>query len=125
MGDVNISNLKQSNKAKEYLNLIRSEGVGPLISEATRITETNRNCLDHIHLLNFSLPSTSGSIAMEISDHLPVFSVFYRTDQTPFPDTIEFRDFKRLNIDLSNAERNEVVLQFIALLSRFFIFLIE
>ena len=41
MSDVNISNLKQRNKAKEYLNLIRSEGFGPLISEATRVTETS------------------------------------------------------------------------------------
>ena len=53
MGYVNISNLKQNNKAKEYLNLIRSEGFGPLLSEATCITETSWTCLDHIHLLNF------------------------------------------------------------------------
>ena len=84
MGDVNISNLKQNNKAKEYLNLIRSEGFGPLLSEATRITETSWTCLDHIHLLNFPLPSTSGSIAVERAGHLPVFNVFDRRDQTPF-----------------------------------------
>ena len=81
--------------------------MNPLISEATRITETSQTCLDHIHI-NFSLPSTSVSIAIEIADHLPVFSILYRIDQTPFPDTIEFRDFKRLNIDLFKAELNEV-----------------
>ena len=107
MGDVNINTLKRSNIAKEYLNLVRSEGFNPLISEATRITETSQTCLDHIHI-NFSLPSTSGSIAIEIADHLAVFSILYNIDQTPFPDTIEFRDFKRLNIDLFKAELNEV-----------------
>ena len=107
MGDVNINTLKKSNIAKQYLNLVRSEGFNPLISEATRITETSQTCLDHIHI-NLSLPSTSGSIAIEIVDHLPVFSILYRIDQTPFPDTIEFRDFKRLNIDLFKAELNEI-----------------
>ena len=107
MGDVNINTFKQSNIAKEYLNLVGSAGFNPLISEATRITETSQTCLDHIHI-NFSLPSTGGSIAIEIADHLPVFSIFYRIDQTPFPDTIEFRDFKRLNIDLFKVELNEV-----------------
>ena len=102
-----INTLKKSNITKEYLNLVRSEGFNPLISEATRITETSQTCLDHIHI-NFSSPSTSGSIAIEIADHLPVFSILYRIDQTPFPDTIEFWDFKRLNIDVFKAELNEV-----------------
>ena len=45
---------------------------------------------------------------MEIADHLPVFNILYRVDQMPFPDTIEFRDFKRLNIELFKAELNRV-----------------
>ena len=107
MGDVNINTFKQSNIAKEYLNLVRYEGFNSLTSEATHITETAQTCLDHIHV-NFLLPSRSGSIAVEKADHLPVFSIFYRIDQMPFPNTIEFRAFKRLNIDLFKAELNEV-----------------
>ena len=61
MGDVNINTLKKkSNFAKEYLNLVRSESFNPLISEATRITETSQTCLDHIHI-NFSFRSTRNS----------------------------------------------------------------
>ena len=41
-----------------------------MVFEATRITETNINCLDHIHS-NFVTSSASGSIAAEIADHLP------------------------------------------------------
>ena len=107
MGDVNINTFKQSNIAKEYLNLVRYEGFNSLTSEATHITETAQTCLDHIHV-NFLLPSRSGGIAVEKADHLPVFSIFYRIDQMPFPNTIEFRAFKRLNIDLFKAELNEV-----------------
>ena len=39
MGDVSINTFKQSNIAKKYLNLVRSEGFNPLISEAIRTTE--------------------------------------------------------------------------------------
>ena len=49
MGDDNINTLKQSNISKEYLNLLRSEGFSPLIFEATRVTESNQTCIDHIY----------------------------------------------------------------------------
>ena len=70
LGDFNINALSKSILPKEYLNLIQSEGFNPMVFEATRITETNINCLDHIHS-NFVTSSTSGSIAAEIADHLP------------------------------------------------------
>ena len=94
MGDHNINTLKQSNISKEYLNLLRSEGFSPLIFEATWVTESNQTCFNHIYT-NLSLPSRSGSIAVEVADHLPVFSILNNLDQTLFPDKFEYRDFKR------------------------------
>ena len=49
LGDFNINTLVKSTIAKEYLNLVHSEGFNPLIFEATRITETTISCVDHIH----------------------------------------------------------------------------
>ena len=92
MGDININTLGKSKIANEYLNLIRSEGFNPLIFEATRITEKTQSCIDHIHS-NFASTCTSGSIAIEIADHLPVFTILYDPDISPFPDSIEYRDF--------------------------------
>ena len=74
------------------MNLIRSEGFNPLIFEATRITE---NLASHIHS-NFVYSSTCGSIAYEISDHLPVFTVTCNLNHSPFPDTMDFRNCKKL-----------------------------
>ena len=42
---------------------------------------------------NFASSSTSGSIAVEIADHLPVFTLSYDSTLNPFPDTMEIRDF--------------------------------
>ena len=108
LGDININTLVKSTIAKEYLNLVHSEGFNPLIFEATRITETTISCVDHIHS-NFVSSSTSGSIAVEIADHLPVFSLSYVDPSlSPFPDTIEIRDFKRFDeIAFRDELRNE------------------
>ena len=96
MGDININTLSRSKISKDYLNLIRSEGFNPHIFEATHITEGTQTCIDHIHS-NFALVCTSGSIAVEIADHLPVFSIVYDPAISPFPDRIEYRNFKKFN----------------------------
>ena len=106
LGDFNINTLVKSTIAKEYLNLIHSEGFNPLVLEATRVTESTTSCIDHI-LSNFVSSSTSGSIAIEIADHLPVFTLSYDPTLSPFPNKIEIRDFKRFdNIAFQKALRN-------------------
>ena len=96
MGDININTLSRSKISKDYLNLIRSEGFNPHIFGATRITETTQTCIDHIHS-NFASACTSGSLAVEIADHLPVLSVVYDPAISPFPDRIKYRNFKKFN----------------------------
>lgn len=34
---------------------------------------------------------------MEIADHLPVFSIVYDSAISPFPDRIDYRNFKKFN----------------------------
>ena len=73
LGVFNINTLVKS--TIECLELIYSEGFNPLIFVATLITESRTSCIEHI-LSNFVSSSTSGSIALEITDHLPVFGSF-------------------------------------------------
>ena len=76
--------------------MIYSEGFSPLILEATHVTESTTSCIDHI-LSNFVSSITSGSIALEIADHLPVFTLSYDPTLSPFPNKREIRDFKRFD----------------------------
>ena len=96
LGDFNINTLVKSTIAKEYLNLIYSEGFNPLILEATRVTESTTSCIDHI-LSNFVSSNTSCSIALEIADHLPIFTLSFEPTLSPFPNKSEIRDFKRFD----------------------------
>ena len=95
LGDFNINTLVKSTIAKEYLNLIHSEGFNPLILEATRVIESTTSCIDHI-LSNFVSSSTSGSIAIEIADHLPVFTLSYDPTLSPFRIKLKLEILKGL-----------------------------
>ena len=59
------------------------------------MTESRTSCIEHI-LSNFVSSSTSGSIALEITDHLPL-ALSYDPTLSPFPNKIEIRDFKKFD----------------------------
>ena len=66
--------------------------------------ENNRN--SPVYRYTKTAP-TSGSIAAEIADHLPVFSLVYDPKCSPIPDTIKVRDLKKFdNISFQNTLRN-------------------
>ena len=95
MGDIYINTLTKTSIPKEYLNLIQSEGFSQLIFEAIRITENSQSCIDHI-FTNVSTSCSSGSLTVEIVDHLPVFTILYDPKFSPFSDYFEFRHFRDL-----------------------------
>jgi len=47
-----------------------------LIFESTLITENSQSCIDHI-FTNISTSCSSGSLVVEIADHLPVFTILF------------------------------------------------
>ena len=104
MRDTNINTLTKSSLSKDYINLLQSEAFNPLIFEATRVTQFSQICIDHI-FINYATPSTSGIIAVEIADHLPVFTILYDAELNPFPDSIEFRDFKGFNRECFKSDQ--------------------
>ena len=67
-----------------------------MIFEATQVTESSQSCIDLI-FINFTTPSSSGSLAVESADHLRVFTIVYDPELSPFPNSIELRDFKGFN----------------------------
>ena len=61
----------------------------------------------------FLTPSSSGSVAVEIANHLPVFMILYDPELSPFPYSIGIRDFKgfkqgRFKSDLENESWSPV-----------------
>lgn len=73
MGDVNIDMLSQDAISRQLIALANSFACNNVISKATRLTAQSATLLD-ICFTNTPPPScVAGSLAVDISDHLPIF----------------------------------------------------
>lgn len=100
MGDFNLDLLKheEHNLTSEFLNILYSCSVFPLITKPTRVTSETATLIDFILTNNLELNSrhTQGILCCSISDH---YGVFHITDFSPKCDTEEQVLVKR---DMSN-----------------------
>ena len=106
IGDFNINLLEHSTHQEtgNYLATLQSLNYIPIINRPTRFPEGNQtgneSLLDHIYV-NFTLPSVSGILQYEITDHLPVFlNILLPQQHTNLSYQIKFRIFSENNRQL-------------------------
>ena len=106
IGDFNINLLEHQTHQEtgNYLATMQSLNFIPVISRPTRYPEGNQNgcqsLLDHIYV-NFTLPSLSGIIKYDITDHLPVFlNVLLPQPHQNLNYKVKFRIFNDANRSL-------------------------
>ena len=79
MGDfnINILNSQSHQPTNEFINLMLSNSMYPLISKPTRITSSTATLIDNIFTNNLELhvSRSSGILYTDLSDHLPIFQV--------------------------------------------------
>ena len=77
VGDMNINILQYINHedTNAFLNLMYSNGLYPLITKPTRITEKSATLIDNIFTNECQLITKSGVLICDVSDHLPVFQI--------------------------------------------------
>ena len=77
-GDFNIDLLKQDTHVptKHFLDTMFTLGLCPLISKPSRITSHSATLIDNIFTNEMKHENISGLIINEITDHLPVFTVY-------------------------------------------------
>ena len=78
-GDLNIDFLKSDahKQTSDFIELIYSFGVFPLICKPTRVTKDTATLIDHILTNNFDIQShhNQGILCSSISDHFSVFHI--------------------------------------------------
>ena len=82
MGDFNINllNYTKHNNTKDFLDVMFSHFLYPVITRPTRITEYSATLIDNIFCNNLNKNSlTSGLLYTDISDHVPIFSIIDRS----------------------------------------------
>ena len=76
LGDMNIDFLKYNHhtQTEEYLDMLHSNNISPIITKPTRITNYTATLIDHIYTNNTN-QMISGIVTVDISDHLPTFCI--------------------------------------------------
>lgn len=97
LGDMNIDLLKHHTHLQtgRYLDMIYSHNLLPVITKPTRITSHTATLIDHIYT-NTVNRLISGVIAVDISDHLPIFCTV-ETSLRKQNGQLYFRDYSKFN----------------------------
>ena len=127
LGDLNydINNADITVKTQNFLNMLASYGITPLINTPTRVTTRSETTIDNIFTSQSDQVLLSGTIATDLkSDHLPVYAVmdkllkkqqsesFYYVRNYSDQNKARFRD-KLKNSDFSSVynqtEPNKII----------------
>lgn len=88
-GDFNIDTLNQRvlKNTSEFINIMYSNHLCPLIDKPSRITPETATLIDHIFTNRLEEKVIGGLFIRDVSDHLPVFAIFkkkfYMRKQVP------------------------------------------
>ena len=112
MGDFNLYLLWHEQRAitGEFIKLMFSHLLYPMITKPTRITSNTTSLIDNIFTNNVTCLSVNGLIVNDLSDHLPIFSISrgnFDYDTSTKRESIVIRDFKdeHVNNFCSSLER--------------------
>lgn len=100
LGDMNIDFLKYNihSQTNDYLDMLYSNNLLPIITKPTRLTSHTATLIDHIYT-NTSTQMISGIATIAISDHLPTFCIV----DVPIKQhkcKIYLRDYSQFNPEL-------------------------
>ena len=92
-GDLNINILKYESHpdTNVYLDTLLSNGLLPLITLPTRLSQTTATLLDHISTNIIDDNYDTGIIISDLSDHLPVFYIHYLKGKKVLPQPSKYR----------------------------------
>ena len=101
MGDFNLNllNIDTHRPTDDFINMMFSNSLCPLISKPTRITNQTATLIDNIFSNNVE-PNAflHGIFFTDISDHLPIFCIDFSSKIHSQPKHITYRDYSQRNL---------------------------
>jgi len=106
LGDINIDFLKCNTHSltEDYLEMLYTNNMLPVITKPTRITSHTATLIDHIYTNSFNQQTVSGIATVDISDHLPVFCISHETAVKRQMHPMTFRDYSTFNEELYKSD---------------------
>ena len=119
LGDMNIDFLKYNHhtQTEEYLDMLHSNNISPIITKPSRITNYTATLIDHIYTNNTN-QMISGIATIDILDHLPTFCIVdipvqkqkfkrYFRDYRQFDSELYLQDIKAIDWNSIYIESND------------------
>lgn len=108
-GDFNINLLKHRGKfVEEFINLMFSFSLFPIITKPTRITDTTASLIDHTWTSQIEDNIHNYIIETDITDHFPTISYFQLDTNLLEPHIIYKRSITNCSIEHFNAKLGEI-----------------
>ena len=101
VGDFNVDIINQDVSA-DFVNVMFSYNLYPLVNIPTRVTEESAKCLDHIWYNKFDV-SHSGAFVTDFSDHYLIFCIL-NISINRSPIIQQFRDHSEANLQNLTAK---------------------
>ena len=102
MGDwnINLLSVEQHEPSQDFLDLMMSHSLVPIITKPTRVTHRSATLIDNIFSgsLFHTDKSFSGILYTDISDHYPIFHIDYSYESCPETQYIQRRIYSENNI---------------------------
>ena len=115
--NINLLKFNEHPQTEEFLDMLYTNNILPIITKPTRLTDHTAILIDHIYtncLQNF----TAGILTVDITDHLPVFCVVRTQPTRNNSNKKYFRDYSKFkytqttvlysHISLSDVWANEL-----------------
>ena len=101
LGDMNINviNHLTHKPTEDYLEVMYSKGLIPVINRPTRVTDHSATLIDHIFTNNYDATNFyQGILVTDITDHYPIFHVaHFEVNSKPIDDYFYKRDMSSRN----------------------------
>ena len=110
MGDYNINTLKNiptNVNTSEFNNLMAEHLVYSIINKPTRVAAHTASIIDNIYT-NTMIPTNTGILSCDISDHFPIFCVF-----NDLPMSVDKPTITKRRLNKESIKKFNKALQFI------------
>ena len=106
--NINLLNIDKHVPTSEFLELMFSHSLYPMINRPTRVTSASATIIDNIYCNSLQKEQFNGILYADISDHFPIFCIDFINHHKSLPQFNVIRNYSQQNIQKFNERLSNV-----------------
>ena len=106
--DINLFNIDRHVPTSEFLELMFSHSLYPMINRPTRVTSASATIIDNIYCNSLQKEQFNGILYADISDHFPIFCIDFTNHRKSLPQFTVIRNYSKQNVQKFNERLSNV-----------------